>query len=114
MLLSERLQLKPQKLPAGTVLEDPGERASYKVFGVLGKGLISYVYEVAHLETRVHYAMKVVDPVMHSDNSVASLVASEIKINEGLSHRNVLKVEKVFRGDNLPCFLMGLGTNGDL
>ena len=113
MLLAERLTLKPQRLPAETVICE-SEDARYKVVGVLGTGVTAYVYEVIHMETRIHYAMKVIDSTMLADDKVASLVANEAKIHGSLSHRNVVKVYRVFWAQKMLCFLMELCPYGDL
>ena len=92
-----------------------GERiGNYEVIRELGRGGMGVVYHVRHDLTGAECALKIIRPELSSDEQYRNRFLFEAEIARGLSHCNIVRVDRPITDGDLFYFTMDLVPGKDL
>jgi len=75
------------------------------------QGGFAKCYEVTDEKTRARFACKVIDKQLLAQSQLKEKLQTEIDIHRRLTHRNIVKFERVFEDDKFIYILLELCVN---
>lgn len=86
----------------------------YELLETLGSGNFGKVKRGRHIYTGVHYAIKVVEKTMLTEDMSGTMdIRREMSILRALEHRNIIQLHEVMESSKRVYLVMDLATRGD-
>lgn len=92
----------------------PKKIDKYELKSTIGKGTFSKVKYAVDTETRIPYAIKIIDRQMILKENMEKQLKREISIMKILKHKNVIALKEVLQSKNHIYIVLELVTGGEL
>jgi serine/threonine-protein kinase len=86
----------------------------YRLLRHLQTGQSSQVWEVVHVSSARHFALKILLPEKGRDRDSRRLFIHEAEVGKQLAHENIIKIQSIKREGEQPYFIMEFFPSGSL
>src|SRR5437667_120290 len=112
LMLQQRGEKKQKKSSAP--VGDKWVIEGYRLQNLMQTGQTSQVWEVVEVASMRHFAMKLLLPEKAKVSEHRRFLFHEAEVGIQLAHPNIIKIIKVIREENNPCFIMEFFPAGSL
>jgi eukaryotic-like serine/threonine-protein kinase len=114
LMLQQQLEKKSKKNKSSAPVGDKGVIEGYRLQNLMQTGQTSQVWEVVEVASMRHFAMKLLLPEKAKISEHRRFLFHEAEVGIQLAHPNIIKIIKVIREENNPCFIMEFFPAGSL